>query len=477
MDGETLKRMATDPALFRDALYVPAAFGAKRFGDIMADFQRRDFAALDPSLLAIAREEVPPVRRFWLERTKGGSKDSDVAVSLLWLLTFSCRPLRIQIGAYDQQQADEIRLIIKAILRLPGPLNRVLDNVIQTQATRIVRPVTGSVAEILTTDSKGSHGSRPDVVIVNELSHVGNEEFAQTLLDNADKIPTALTIIATNAGHLDTWQYVWHNLAATSPRWHFSALTDPSPWIDEADLEESRRRNSQARFNRLWRGQWVRNEGDALDETDIEAAITLDGPPIDPQRDHRPFVGGLDIGVRRDHSAFVVLACDWINHRVALAHAQSWAPRPGIGVDLAAVRAEVESICTSWPATVLYDPSQCELLASDLRRSDVKSIPYPFTGPNCHEMANTLISAFRSRRVDLYRDERLIRDLGRLCIVEKSFGYKLEASHDPNAGHADVAFAFCIALSAAMKVATEYSPADFGDMQIGGNIEQGWMLT
>ena len=56
-----------------------------------------------------------------------------------------------------------------------------------------------SVCEILTTDAYGSHGARPDVVIANELSHVGSEAFMQTLLDNADKIPHSLVIVATNS--------------------------------------------------------------------------------------------------------------------------------------------------------------------------------------------------------------------------------------------------------------------------------------
>lgn len=457
MDSETIERMRADPALFREALTVPTAFGPRRFGDVMADYQRQDFAALDPSLLAIARGEAPPRRRYWFERTKGGAKDSDLAVSLLWLLTFSPRPLRIQIGAYDQAQADEIRLIIKAILRLDGDLNRVLEGCIQAQSTRIVREAIGSVAEILTTDSKGSHGSRPDVVIVNELSHVGNEEFAQTLLDNADKIPTCLTIIATNAGHLDTWQYAWHEQARTSPRWDFSALTVPAPWVDPADLEESRKRNSAARFNRLWNGLWVRNEGTAIDDADIEAAITLTGPAWGRVRDSI-YLGGLDLSTKRDHSAFVVLRADLKTARVSLAYCQSWKPIGSAGVDLQAVRDAVCDITSRFDCGIAYDPMQCHLLAADLRSDGIQCVEAPFSGPNCHKMASCLIQTFKGRLIDLYREPDLISDLGRLCIVEKVFGYKLEASHDPNKGHADRAFALAIVLPFAMEIAQTYRP-------------------
>ena len=55
----------------------------------------------------------------------------------------------------------------------------------------------------------GHLGSRPTVTVCNELSHCSSEGFISTMLDNADKIPNNLCIIATNAGHLESWQYRW----------------------------------------------------------------------------------------------------------------------------------------------------------------------------------------------------------------------------------------------------------------------------
>ena len=63
-----------------------------------------------------------------------------------------------------------------------------------------------------------------------------------------------------------------------------------------------------------------------------------------------------------------------------------------------------------------------------------------------------MIETFRAREIDLYRDEKLIGDLTRLTIVERQFGYKLEAAHDALAGHADTAFALGIALPAAIEL-------------------------
>src|SRR4029453_19012092 len=98
----------------------------------------RDFAAIAPSLLALARGDVALIRRYWWERTKGASKDSDCAVAILWLLAFAPRSVRVQVGAYDQQQASELRYIIKSILAIDAPLNRLLASVIEVQQYRII---------------------------------------------------------------------------------------------------------------------------------------------------------------------------------------------------------------------------------------------------------------------------------------------------------------------------------------------------
>ena len=45
--------------------------------------------------------------------------------------------------------------------------------------------------DILTSDAFSSHGSRPDLILLNEVSHVQSEEFALTVLDNFSKMPDA----------------------------------------------------------------------------------------------------------------------------------------------------------------------------------------------------------------------------------------------------------------------------------------------
>lgn len=444
---------STDFLAFAADLHMPLPGGPAALGPRMADFQRRDFAALAPTLHALAAGSMPPVRRYWIERTKGAAKDSDCTVALLWLLAFARRSVRVQVIADDQQQASEIRLIVEQVLAIDAPLNRLLRAVIEVQRATVRSDRNGSTIEILTRDDRGSHGARPDLVLVNELSHIGDEGFASTVMDNLDKVPTAVGIVATNAGFVDSWQYRWRSIAESSPdRWYFATVARPAPWVSEADLAESRRRNSAGRYARLWEGQWVRGSGDALDHADIRRAVVLGGPTLAPVRGVDYFIG-LDLSTKRDHSAAVLLGADAVGQVVRVGQVLSWSPADNGGtVPLMEVRDTVGRLARQFSASLVYDPHQAALLVQELSKAGVWCVEVPFSAANLSLMAQTLLQAFRERRLELFDDARLLADLGKLSIEERGgFGYKLTAAADRETGHADRAFALAICLPAAVE--------------------------
>lgn len=457
--AEQIRRYSADPMEFFGDVLIPGAHGPVRFAEAWADFQVEVFREIAPCLVAVANGQKPKWRGFWLERTKGGSKDSDVGLALVWLLLFSPRPLLMEAGADDQSQAMETLKAIAELVRL----NPWIGDRLEIQRFKIVCHRTGSVLEFLTSDATGAHGSRPAVTVCNELSHVGNQEFIATMLDNATKIPTNLAIIATNAGFLKTWQHRWRESYRKNPRWFFQKLDQPAPWVDPADVEEAKTRNTRSRFNRLWWGLWS-GEGDALDPEDVQACITLAGP-MTGGGSGWVFGAGLDLGVKHDHSGFVVLGTELGSGRVALAACQSWAPGPDGKVHLPTVRQSVleahQRFGLGW---VGFDPSQAHLMAQDLAAAGLNMVEVPFSGKNLDNMARDLLGAFRGRRVDLYPDDLLIEDLHRLTIVERRYGYKLEAVSDER-GHADRATALAIVLPTMLEVSQlepEPEPEDFG---------------
>lgn len=458
-----LARYATDFMVFAADLHVPLGAASGRLGDNWFDLQKRDFEAIGPALQAVARGEVAPIRRFWVERTKGGSKDSDCAVAILWLLAFAPRSVRVQVGAYDREQASELKYIVRAILGIDAPLNKRLAEVVEVQQNRIIAHGDKSVCEILTSDAFGSHGSRPDVVIANELSHVGSDAFMQTLFDNADKVPHSLVIVATNAGEVGSWQEQWRDIAASSPdRWHFSVLNEPAPWISEGDLAESRKRNPPHRYARLWKGVWSSGEGDGLNPDDIAACEVLRGRP--PRRHDRIYGAALDLGVRNDHSALVIVGVDLAERSIELANVVSWRPENyGGTVDLMEVEHTVLTAHKLYGFSCLkYDPWQCHLMAQRLASEGVPVDEVPFTPENRNLMARAMLKLFTERLIKLYRDPDMARDLMRIRFKETALGLKLDALKDAD-GHADRAIALAMIAPAALYEAFNYRPDEGRD--------------
>lgn len=436
------------PGQFQRQIRIPSAHGPRRFRDVMVKFQRDRFRQINPSLVAVAAGERPPVGRFFWEATKGASKDSDLAVCLLWLLAFTERPLTVQVGANDRRQADELRMAARDII-FENPW---LGDWVKINKWQ-VRGANGSECEIATADKTGSHGARPDVLIINELSHVEdkNREFIETLRDNATKIPRGLVVVATNAGFVDTWQWKWRELARTSPRWCFNKVAEVSPWLDEEEIEEARLRNSNTRFLRLWKGHWASGGGDALDYEDIKACTTLTGPLMRWDERFGPYLGCLDIGLRHDHTALLVLGLDVPNRKVRLVNCKSWAPADfGGQTKLDFIKRTARKWVDRYDLEgILFDPNEAELLAEQLADDGVTMYRWKSHSQYQNRMAKVLLEATRNRQVELYPNEALIRDLQSLSIEDRAVGYKLTAPKDEY-GHADRGIALAMGLPVMM---------------------------
>ncbi len=446
MSRIALKTFAADPLEF-------FAVAFKTRGLAMAPFQNERFKMLAPGLIALARAEKPPHAAAWWEGTKGSSKDSDLALAILWLLAFTSTPIDGQIGAADSDQADELRKAARTWLQsLPWLASRV-----RIERTKIVCDGTSSEVSIVPADAAGgAHGSRCLLYIINEISHIGRTEFWQTQLDNAAKVPNGLVIVATNAGFVGSEAWSLREMARTSPRWAFHQFTRPAPWLDAAAVEERRRSSTPSRYSRLYEGVWANGLGDALEDSDIEAAIDRSIGPMPAALPGVGFVAGLDLGIKSDHSALTIIGKQipngYTNSQAfyRLANLETWSPSPATGkVSLEEVEAAVLAAHQRFDLqAVAFDPWQAMHMAERLSKAGVRMIEVPFTGKNLDVLARNLLEVFRNRVFTMYDSPRLISDLRKLSIVEKSYGYRLEATRDQS-GHADAATALVLALLAA----------------------------
>ncbi|MBX9656395.1 hypothetical protein K2Y11_22495 [bacterium] len=459
MSRDTIRSIAQSPVEYRKHLIVPtSAHGPQPLGGIVAEFQRRDFEALDRAVIALVSGKRPEINRFWWERTKGGSKDSDLAIMVLWVIAFSPIGLTIQIAAADFEQASEMRKIMRQVLAL----NPWLAELVDVQATKIIskRPG-GSECTILSADAASAHGARPDWLIINELSHVANEEFVQTLLDNAAKVPNGLICVATNAGHLGSWQWALRQTVVDNARWCFSALMEPAPWIDKGELEDRRRQTSPQRFARLWIGKWVAAEGDAFDAASIDIAIKPELAPMPRGIPGWAFGYGVDLGISRDHSAIVVVGRHGITGRFQLAAAEVFTPPLTGRVQIGDVEAALVKLRRQFgPGRIYLDPWQGEQLAQNLEKMRISVDRFTLNGAGWDRICRNTLELFNEGSIGLFPHPMLIEQLRATSVIEKTNGQlRFEWARSPQTGHGDVAMSFTLALLAARNSYVLSSPA------------------
>ena len=105
-------------------------------------------------------------------------------------------------------------------------------------------------------------------------------------------------------------------------------------------------------------------------------------------------------------------------------------------------------VCRKFRAKLLADEWQCAHLLQHLSRHGITCKPASFSGGTMQQLATLLLGVFRDRAIDLYNHEQLIRDLKRLEVEEKSYGWRLTSPRVKGEGHGDVASAFALALLA-----------------------------
>ncbi len=452
--------------VFARGLTIASQTGPKVLENCIAPFQRECFDDLAPNLHAVREGSMPEMRRFWIERTKKASKDADLAVVMMWLLCFPRRPLYMQVGAANREQGAIVKERMTHLLHWNPWLNDHI-NIVQWEARSRKTMSDGSPMakmNIMSSDIAGAHGGTPDVLIINELSHVARWEFVENLMDNADGVAQGLVLVATNAGVKGSKAEVWRNNALTSDDWSTHILAEPAPWHSPKTIADAERRNPPSRFRRLWKGLWTSGKGDALSEEDIDRCFVdengkerVPGPLNGPEPGWF-YIGGLDLGISHDHSALVILGVNVNERLIKVAWMKSWAPverkdKKKPEVDLISVKDTCKSMCRVFRCSSLfYDPHQAKLMSQELIRDGIMAREMSFGSPgNLTRMAETLLQVIETHRLACYddKDGLLRRDFGKINIVEKNYGYKIEAVSDEY-GHADIGAALVIALPAAV---------------------------
>ncbi len=151
-----------DPLEFRKLLRLDAEFES-RWCDQVQSWQHRDLLSLDPAWRQLAGlaptwpdSKVPrrPCYRAYIERPRGHSKTTDMAVQIAWILQYSSRRVAGLAAASDQDQAG---LILQSLRRLVDH-NRWLHRDLTFTQHEARNSKTGSRLSIISSDVGSSYG-------------------------------------------------------------------------------------------------------------------------------------------------------------------------------------------------------------------------------------------------------------------------------------------------------------------------------
>lgn len=456
------------------------------------DWQRADFEAMDPALVRVCRGPHEGPDGCWLERARGHSKTTDIAIQVSYLLLSSPSAIRGVGAAASKDQAKILRNSIERLKRL----NPELFSALEILNFRVRNVVTGSELEIISADASTSFGLQVDFIVADEVTHWEGDQGERlwgSLFSAAAKNSRCLLLVISNAGELGSWQHQIREAIRLEASWHFNSLDGPqASWLDQSRLDQQRRLLPEILYLRYWENRWTGASEAAFTSEQIENARTRASGVI-VRRGVRgwAFFGALDLGIRQDFSAFAIVSKHvgwrtWDEKPVPLTRLQKslidigeieppepeliesgeegtgklrlvsltlWRPGNGLHVDVENVERAIITAHAEFNLNAIWaDPSQAEYLGQRLRKQGVPVESRDQTLPALHEQCLATLDAFREGMVELPEISELpsiIADLEKAEIQARQTKVRLVSPRISGEGHGDCLTAFSLALSAA----------------------------
>jgi hypothetical protein len=134
---------------------------------------------------------------------------------------------------------------------------------------------------------------------------------------------------------------------------------------------------------------------------------------------------GLDLGLRHDATALVVVARD--GERIVLVDHKVFVPEKGETLDIAATAEQaLRTLAERFRvAGVAFDPWMSIDLAQRLRKASINMVEVTQTANNQGPMANQLIDLIRQKQLMMYPSKELRLAVSKTLIIESSRGYRL----------------------------------------------------
>ena len=171
-------------------------------------------------------------------------------------------------------------------------------------------------------------------------------------------------------------------------------------------------------------------------------------------------VAGCDLGWKHDSTAIVIVAADTFTGRLRVVEVVLFTPMPGQPVSLLEVEQALWELTDVYSLSRIYiDPAQAEQMIEGLAMRGVPVEGFPPTAANNTRMAEVCWRIFRERAIDIgEHEQRLLADLSKMSIVERSANsLKCQFPRDAS-GHCDAGAAALLAFAAADEAVQTFVP-------------------
>lgn len=415
------------------------------FGEIAESWQhartQRWAGALE--FVAGIRKSYDGPMNFYEGWGKGHDKTSATARILNWLLAYSPKEnLRLYTAAKD---ADQAALIRDAMVREANLNSQWLGKRLDFKQKFVHGRTNGAVLEILASDASGAQGKAPDGLVFDELTNWGEKgrEMFDSLYSSAVKRGGhCFTMILSNAGHKETWQFGVRNLAADSHGDTWSFFEQPqnrvfASWMTPAAIAEYSRLLSPGEAKRLYGNVWqsLSEDRGAFREEDVDKCI---GTPLSPPPGATAVIC-VDFGGVIDRTAMTVVFFD--GQRIHVTSQTVWQGNHQNEIQVENVGKWVDDQLKKYPkAVVVFDIHQLLEQAQRLERKGVNLVRFNHkSGRNNFLMLDHLRTLLSNKKVVFGQDagylngETLQDELKSVITRKMSYGERLDhlsSQHD-----------------------------------------------
>jgi hypothetical protein len=402
---------------------VDFAFFAEFFFDKILDPKQEDFA-----------ESCLKNRHTVAIFSRQTGKTTVLCILIVWTLLFGKNELILVYSPTRRQAKRVIFVRVKEMMTShPWILNRIKGGLKGIAEEGIITMRNGNVMEINTASSDANiRGSSPTKIVVDESQDIGDTKYhadihgsgaamknmgakdrrriqrmpmkdqEKALQELAKKTQTWEAGTPKGRGHLFDNTLPESKAKVVYQTWKESTI------IDIEYVLEKKGSMAKKDFEAEFECKFNTEEGFAFDRELVEMAATIDDRSQEPESG-TIYCAGIDLGEKQDHTALVIYECiGKFRSQVYLKH---FPTSPDGGYP--AIVEQIDDILFHWDCQlVLVDNTGQSGDTYDryFHNMPYNIYPWTYTSKTKNELMRNIIVAFQEQRLEIFDDERMIKE-------------------------------------------------------------------